>query len=113
MILKEFFGQAINPLKSENIKNKSDISDDVFWYILDHDKLHKDYYFPISKVIKKSKQRDHDKIIERFMPMVNKGCKEYYNDKKMEGKLGKCFPKEMREELCQRLYDHYYNLYKK
>ena len=41
--------------------------------------------------------------------MVEKGCKEYYMDKKMTGKLGKLFPKEVRESLCQRIHDHLYD----
>jgi hypothetical protein len=41
------------------------------------------------------------------MPMVIKGCREYYADKKMQGKLGKVFSKDLREEMCKRLYDHY------
>jgi hypothetical protein len=41
------------------------------------------------------------------MPLVVKGCREFYADNKMEGKLGKEFPMEMREELCKRLYDHF------
>jgi hypothetical protein len=27
----------------------------------------------------------------------------------MQGKLGKLFTKEMREELCHRLHDHFYD----
>jgi hypothetical protein len=39
--------------------------------------------------------------------MVEKGCKEYYAKNKMSGRLGKVFPLELREEMCERLYDHY------
>jgi hypothetical protein len=46
-------------------------------------------------------------ILNTFMPMVIKGCREYYADKKMQGKLGKVFSKDLREEMCKRLYDHY------
>ena len=41
------------------------------------------------------------------MPMVVKGCKEYYQDKELTGKLGKEFPKELRDGMCHRLYDQY------
>ena len=41
------------------------------------------------------------------MPMVNKGCKEYYHEKKLKGHLGKIFTKELRQDTCERLYDHY------
>ena len=111
MKLIEFFSKPIDIKQSQKDEKSSsnNIEDDLFWYILDHDRLHKDYFFPIAKQIKKIKNCGPDQVLELYMPMVNKGCKEYYHSKKMEGKLGKCFPKEMREELCQRLHDHYYN----
>jgi hypothetical protein len=40
--------------------------------------------------------------------MVKQGCKEFYSDKKMLGKLGKIFPTGLREELCERLYEHFF-----
>jgi hypothetical protein len=42
-----------------------------------------------------------------FMPMVEKGCMEYYKHEKMKGLPKKLFPKELREELCEKLHDHY------
>jgi len=45
--------------------------------------------------------------LEMYMPMVIKGCKEYYHDKELKGKLGKEFPEEMRDDMCHRLHDHY------
>lgn len=109
MILKEFFGKSLNPTAKVTEKNNQNISDDLFWYILDHDQLHKDYFFPIAKKIKKSGGCDADKVTEIFMPMVIKGCKEYYSKNKMTEKISKCFPKSMREEICQKLYDHYHD----
>jgi len=107
MLLNEFFNNPINLHRKENHES-STYKDDLFHYILDHDKLHKDYFFPIAKKLKHLKENTDKKIIEIFMPMVIKGCKEYYHNQKMEGRLSKLFPQEMREELCQRLYDHYY-----
>lgn len=111
MILKEFFSKPIDI--SANQKSREDTrnikKDDLFWYILDHDKLHKDYFFPIAKKIKTLKECDANQILELYMPMVKKGCKEYYEYKKLNGKLGKLFPKDMREELCHRLHDHFFD----
>lgn len=109
MLLKEFFSRPIEIDQNQKHRDLQDpkMHDDLFWYILDHDKLHKDYFFNIADKIKKLKECPMEMVEEMFMPMVVKGCKEYYADKKLEGKLGKVFSKELREEMCQRLYDHY------
>lgn len=113
MRLNEFFGPAIkagSKIDKEN-NNEQNPHDDLFWYILDHDKLHKDYFLPLARKIKKNQNEDRldkEKCVKEFLPMVNKGCLEYYRSKKMHGKLGKLFPKELREDLCERLFDHYY-----
>lgn len=107
MLLNEFFKptQEVGQKKADEQNPK--LGDDLFWFIIDHDKLHKDYFFPIAKKLHSLKECGPEMILDMFMPMVIKGCKEYYADKKMTGKLGKTFSKELREELCQRLYDHY------
>ncbi len=108
MLLKEFFSKALE--FQSTLKNNQDHNlnkDDLFWYIIDHDKLHKDYFFPAAKEIQKLKECGPGQVLELFMPMVKKGCKEYYAYKELKGKLGKNFPLEIREEICQRLYDHY------
>lgn len=108
MKLFEFFSKPINVSSSQKDDNQNKIKkDDLFWFILDHDKLHKDYFFPIAKKIKSLKECPSEMVLELYMPMVNQGCKEYYSHKKLSGRLGKLFPKDMREELCHRLYDHY------
>lgn len=107
MKLFEFFSKPIESnQKDRDQKTKFD-KDDLFWYILDHDKIHKDYFFEIASKIKKVKTLEPDAVLEMFMPMVKQGCKEYYNEKKLNGKLHKLFPEDLREEICHRLYDHY------
>jgi hypothetical protein len=111
MLLNEFFGKTIDPVKMIH-KNRDDqsISDDLFWYILDHDKLHKDFFHPIAQKIKhgcKEGKENKEQLISSFMPMVKKGCKEYYTHKKLKGHLGKIFSEELRKDMCERLYDHY------
>ena len=113
MLLKEFFGPAIKAGQKmlDNKQESENQSDELFWYILDHDRLHKDYFLPLARKIKK--RHDENKLdksvcIKEFMPMVNKGCLEFYNKKKLSGKPGKLFPKQLREDLCEKLFDHYY-----
>ena len=109
MLLVEFFGKKLNPIKNANKdREESNIGDDLFWYILDHDRLHKDYFFPIAAKIAKHKNHyDRDKMVREFMPMVIKGCKEFYEHKKMKGKLARIFSEELRNDLCERLLDHF------
>jgi hypothetical protein len=112
MLLNEFFGKAIDLGKKEDkdTDKHGKISDDAFWYIVDHDRLHKDHFHTLAPKIKKAHKEgraDKEKLVKDFLPMVNKGCMEFYNKHKMTGKLGKLFPKEMREDMCERLYDHY------
>lgn len=107
MILKEFFNHQAISKKDTKSENKVK-DDDLFFYILDHDRLHKDYFFEIAEKIQNLDDCGEEQILELYMPMVNRGCKEYYSDKKMYGKLGKLFPSELREKLCHRLHDHYY-----
>jgi hypothetical protein len=111
MLLKEFFGKPVDMYKemSKNREDKS-IQDDLFWYIIDHDKLHKDFFHPVAVKLKKANKDgkiDKEEMCDAFMPMVEKGCKEYYSHKKLSGRLGKVFSKELRQDMCERLYDHY------
>jgi len=110
MLLNEFFGPAIKAGRKQEDQETDNHTDDVFWYIVDHDRLHKDYFHPLAQKIK----RDHaqgrlnkEECVAKFMPMVEKGCMEFYHKHKMNGRPGKMFPREMREDLCERLYDHF------
>lgn len=112
MLLFEFFGPAIKAGKEKdnNDLHKKENTDEVFWYIIDHDKIHKDYFHPMKEKIKamhKDKKLDREECVDWFMPMVERGCMEYYHKHKMNGKPSKVFPKDMREDLCEKLYDHY------
>jgi len=113
MLLTEFFGKAVDPIKDlHKGRDDKNISDELFWFIIDHDKLHKDFFHPLASKIKKANQDGHvdkEEQIDAFMPMVKKGCKEFYTYNKMQGKLGKIFSEELRNDMCERLYDHFKN----
>jgi hypothetical protein len=108
MLLTEFFGKSID-INKELSKKRDDkgITDEVFWYIIDHDKLHKDHFHDIADKIKKTKDHDKESLVRDFMPMVHKGCREFYHHRKMPGKFEHIFTKDMALDLCERLYDHY------
>jgi len=114
MLLNEFFGRPIKLGKKEDKHghNQEDGNkvDELFWYILDHDKLHKDHFFPLAQKMKKdikANKLNKDECMSSLTPMVEKGCMEFYHANKMVGKPGKLFPKEMRYDICERLFDHY------
>ena len=110
MKLLEFFNKPINVNKGKKDEKSIDnLEDELFWFMIDHDKLHKDYFFPIAKKLKSLKECGPEMILELYMPMVVKGCKEFYSTKKMEGKMGTLFPVKLREGMCHRLHDHFYD----
>ena len=110
MLLQEFFGRSLNLKDSKEDQNKSFDKDDMFWFIIDHDKLHKDYAIPACEKITSAckKGKDSRFLIDQFMEMVDRGCMEYYKKKKMQGDPKKLFSEEIKKEFCQKLYDHYY-----
>jgi len=107
MKLFEFFGRTSAPKQSSDKEDDNFSKDELFWFLIDNDNLYKKYVFPIAKKIKKKRTLPKESIIKEFLPMVNKGCLEFAEDKKIFGKPSKLFSKELREELCERLYDHY------
>ena len=109
MKLLEFFNKPMDVNQKKKDKENPDFKDELFWYILDHDKLHKDYFFPIANKLKKLKECGPEMVLELYMPMVEKGCKEFYHTKKMQGKLGAVFPLKFRESMCHRLHDQFYD----
>jgi hypothetical protein len=110
MLLKEFFGKGVDIDKQINKNRDDNMNNELFWFIIDHDRLHKDYFHPIAvKLHKALKSKDSDKevLIKEFLPMVEKGCREFYEYNKMPGHFEDNFDKELMKEMCERLYDHY------
>lgn len=107
MKLYEFFNNPIEISRRGQDTEADKRADELFWYIIDHDKLHKDYFFPIANKLKKMKECTPEQVLELYMPMVIKGCKEYYHDNELKRKLGKEFPKELRDDMCHKLHHHY------
>jgi len=107
----EFFGKPVD-IEKEMSKERgdNDIGNDLFWFIIDHDKLHKDHFHDIAKKIHrqhKSKSVNKEEIVKDFLPMVKKGCMEFYTHHKLPGRPGNHFDKELIKDLCERLFDHY------
>ena len=119
MKLFEFFGNINhNPNEDQNKDPQSpgkeeeqELCDNVFWFILDDDDLHKKYFMPIAKELK-AKYADTTDDASRdwktWIPMVNAGCMKYYKEHKLEQHPSDAFSKEFRRDLCKRLEDHYH-----
>jgi len=109
MLLKEFFGRSLD-LQSNERKRNDKLRDELFQFVIEHDRLHKDYFFPIARKIKLAQKQNtgESNFTEEFLPMVKKGCLEFYHKKNMMGKPEKVFTKDLQEEMCERLYNHYY-----
>ena len=121
MKLYEFFGH-FNPTQDQNKtedpyslshEDEELLSDQVFWYILDSDELHKKYFMPVANKLKKiydseSKTDDlHDWKV--WIPMVNKGCVEYFEKHDIKGNPREVFNKKFRKTICVKLTDHYHD----
>lgn len=118
MKLLEFFGKPIEVFdvesktddKDEKFKlapeEKSHLEQDVFEFIINNDDLHKKFFLPLAmKISKQPTKLHHPKI---WLPMVNKGCLEFYRENKMLGDPLDIFDKELRATLCKKCADHHH-----
>ena len=118
MLLTEFF--SVPSIKDNDPKlgfkdpdsktQREKLANDVFWFILDHDRLHKEHFFPIAKEINeaiKKNKLDRKKYTECWMPMVEEGCKDYHEEHKMKGNPKKIFDEEFCKEMCERIAEQY------
>lgn len=109
MKLFEFFGKPTNYKTEKSEDNKID-QNHLFEFILEHDLLYKEYFVPLALEITENLEKNKlnkEEVVEKFMPMVKKGCLEFYNKHKLQGKVGKLFNEELRKGMCEKLYDHY------
>jgi hypothetical protein len=115
MLLNEFFGlsnkfeeEGKKPAKKEKDpeQNKS-LGSDILEYIINNDRLHKTDFFTIAEKIVIEATKEHKSDV--WMPLVNKGCMEFYRMTEMKENPKEIFPEKFRKELCDRLAEHYQN----
>ena len=117
MKLYEFFGSISHDVNGENKKSSEELSkekenqlaDDVFWFIIDNDDLHKKYFMPAAREIKKTSddaESMHDWKV--WKPMVNAGCLEYFHENDVPGDPKVTFNKKFRADLCKRMCEHFH-----
>lgn len=115
MKLYEFFSvPSLDKHSSDNKKSEDKqekLLNDVYWFILDHDKLHKEHFFPIAQKIQKqyklSNKVNREKFVDCWMPMVKEGCMDYYKKNKMSGKPSNIFSETLVKTICKRLADQH------
>ena len=119
MKLYEFFGGRTNEdnkdprddLSGETQQEQEKLADELYWFILDDDDLHKECFMPVARELAermKDKSFDHSTFTNKWMPMVNKGCIKFYKKNEMTEDPKDLFPKEMRKALCQRFADEHH-----
>ena len=119
MKLYEFFGNInFDPNKEESRdpealgkEEEQELCDNVYWFILDDDDLHKKFFMPIAKELKKkyadtTDDASHDWKV--WIPMVNAGCMKFYKEHNIEQHPSDVFTKDFRKSICKRLEDHYH-----
>jgi hypothetical protein len=121
MKLNEFFGnikhdtEQDKDLDPQSIgkEEEQELEDQVFWFILDDDDLHKKYFMPVAKELvrihKTDTKADDLTNWKTWMPMVNAGCMNFYKEQDLKKRPEDVFTKEMRVALCKRLTDHYHD----
>ena len=117
MKLNEFFGkmdldQDLEPKEPHELAREEEdqLMNDVFFFIIDNDDLHKKYFMDVAKAIKASKKDDgelNEDDWAKWIPMVNKGCVEFYKKHNVKGDPVEIFHKELRKDLAKKLVDHY------
>lgn len=96
----------------KNNHDREQLGELMFWYILDNDQLHKQYFIPLARsayIKTHNEQFDQEEFCNSFMPMIKKGCTLYYHENQLEGHLRDIFTKDMRRSLCQRMAEYTYD----
>jgi hypothetical protein len=110
MKLYEFFG-ALNvnqsPDKNEDgvlsKEEREQFKNDLFNYILDHDKIHKENFYDVTEEIFKDKECKENV----WSPIVKRGCMDYYREQQLKDDPKDIFTDEFQEDMCKMLDDHY------
>lgn len=120
MKLYEFFGAPTNKEESNDMRDKMSgktqadddkLADELYWFILDDDELHKEMFLPLAKEITEKQKEgnfDHGEYAKKWLPMVNKGCIKFYKKSELKEDPRDLFTKSMRKGLCQRLADQHH-----
>jgi DNA-binding transcriptional regulator YhcF (GntR family) len=100
MLLKELFDQK------KSSTPRYDLVDDITFFIDNEDELHKEYFLPAVRELKRKKIVDRNSIAEiapAFDKLVEKGCAMYNEKYKPEGKTEEIFSKQLMADIANKL----------
>jgi len=100
MLLKELFSQE------EDNTPKYDLIDDIAFFIDNDDELHKEFFLPAVKELKRKKVVEKDSVEEiapYFEKMVTAGCEKYNEKYKPQGRTEEIFTKTLMASVCNKL----------
>lgn len=117
MKLNEFFNVPIDPLKEPDphhnhvsADEKERMANEVFWFILDNDSLHKEFVLPFVKDLKhliSSPNYDKERFTKYWSPMVSKGCNLFYKKEKLKKDPKNLFDQEFKDGICEKLTEKF------
>ncbi len=114
MYLREFFGKELT-VDTDIEGEDEELIGAVYTYIINHDRLYKDYVVPLQPAFAASMRNGElptDNLKQGLLKLVNMGCKEFYQEEKLTGKLQKLFPKGLRMKVVELLVEHYIDEFK-
>lgn len=83
------------------------MKDNVFWFIVDQDDLHKNYMLPLIKKYG-SEIKDHNLDRNRFekewLPMINKGCGMYHKENELTMNPAELY-NDLKDDLAKRFVE--------
>ena len=100
MLLKELF------IHEEDNTPKYDLLDDIAFFIDNDDELHKEFFLPAVRELKRKKIIDRNSIEEiapAFEMLVKKGCEKYNEKYKPQGKTEEIFTQKLCASVCNKL----------
>lgn len=90
-------------------EEEREMAEQVFWFILDDDDLHKEYFLPVVKEMRakhKADPKSDESDWKLWMHMVKEGCIKFYEEHDVKGHPNDVFNKEFCIDVCKRIADH-------
>jgi hypothetical protein len=120
MKLFEFFNVPVDnkdkPMKIGKSKDdKLKLADEIFWFIIDNDALHKEFVLPFAAELKdkiSSPEFNKERFHKMWGPMVAKGCKLYHKKEKLKDSPDSLFDDEFKKDICQKVSDKFQDEFK-